>query len=205
MTWTMTGQLASGAESVSTSFMYFGWVYLNSSGVERHVHLGKLTVTTASTSVVGAWDGNVWSMHQLDAGVAKSAPIYSNMASTELMQIPVYYAAACNSEERTLSFLRYRPSSGEHPQLFMEQTASGAALVSEVPRASGGVIRTLLFSKRPQSTGGGGVRECSCAVDGSDYRGEVNTAISGETCLVSAHIETPSAAPCTMHDACVID
>jgi hypothetical protein len=100
------------------------------------------------------------------------------------MQIPVYYSTSCVAEERTVAFLRFRPSASEPPQLFMEQIASGAALVSEIPRASGGVIRPLLYSKLPTSTDGA-VRDCVCAVDGSDYRGEQNTAINGNTCVVS--------------------
>ena len=77
-TWTMAGQLSSGASSVASAFMYVGWVYL-SGGAERQLHLGKLSVATNGASVVGEWDGGVWSMRQLDGGVQRLAPIYSNM------------------------------------------------------------------------------------------------------------------------------
>jgi hypothetical protein len=113
-----------------------------------------------------------------------SAGLVARQVGPALMQIPVYYSTSCVAEERTVAFLRFRPSASEPPQLFMEQIASGAALVSEIPRASGGVIRPLLYSKLPTSTDGA-VRDCVCAVDGSDYRGEQNTAINGNTCVVS--------------------
>ena len=73
-------------------------------------------------------------------------------------------------------------------QLFVKRAATG--LLAEVSLQQGGVLRPHLWAEptAAAATGDAAASLCTCTVHGGDYRGPLNTTVSGFACQVGVYV-----------------